>query len=570
MKKHWDILPAPDPGVVRLLREQLGVEERIANLMALRGLKSYDEAKHFFSPQWTDLHSPWLMKDMEIAADRIMKAMQDGERILVFGDYDVDGTTSVATMYSFLEKIYPGHIHFYIPDRYSEGYGISKQGILFAEENKCELIIALDCGIKAFEEVNFAAEKGIDFIICDHHLPEKELPAAVAILNPKRSDCTYPYDELTGCGIGFKLISAIAEQMDMPFEAIQPFLEWVAISTCCDIVPITGENRVLVHFGLEQLNNDPGKAIYTLIEKAGKKLPFTVSDVVFTLGPRINAAGRIEHGKLAVEMLLSDSESAALETAAIIEERNAERRDLDRSITEEALEMIEHKELKNRKSTVLYREGWSKGVIGIVASRLIENYHRPTVVLTGVDGKAVGSARSVSGFDIHSALEECSPFLEQFGGHAFAAGMTLNVEKVEGFAKRFEEVVSERISEDQLRPIITVEMELDLADITDKFFRILKRFSPFGPKNLNPVFVARNVVDTGYSKAVGEFGDHLKLYVYQPHHRSIRFGGIGFGLGKWHERISSKKPFDMAFCLEENHWQGQTSIQLQVLDIKMA
>ncbi len=568
MKKHWDILPAPDPGVVHLLRQDLGVSEKIATLMALRGLKNYEEAKHFFSPQWTDLHSPWLMKDMEVAADRINRAMQDGERILVFGDYDVDGTTSVATMYSFLHKIYPDHIHFYIPDRYAEGYGISKKGVLFAQENNCSLIIALDCGIKAFEEVDFAATLGIDFIICDHHLPEKELPSATAILNPKRTDCTYPYNELTGCGIGFKLITAVAEQMDMPFEAIQPFLEWVAISTCCDIVPITGENRALVHFGLKQLSENPGKAINTLIEKAGKKLPFTVSDVVFTLGPRINAAGRIEHGKLAVEMLLSDSEEAALETAAIIENRNAERKDLDRAITLEALEMIEKSDLKDRNSTVLFKEGWSKGVIGIVASRLIEAYHRPTVVLTGVDGKAVGSARSVSGFDIHQALEECSGHLEQFGGHAFAAGMTLNEDQVEPFAKRFEEVVKQRISQEQLQPTIQVEMELDFAEISDKFFRILKRFAPFGPQNLNPVFVSRNVVDTGYSKAVGETGDHLKLYVQQLNRPGVRFGGIGFGLGHFYKEMANKKPFDMVYCLEENHWQGQTSIQLQVLDIR--
>lgn len=567
MEYRWQLQPTPSSDKVTRLVNDLGIDELIARLLIYRGIESYEEAKQFFRPSLNDLHDPFLMKDMDLAVARIQRAIEDGEKILIYGDYDVDGTTSVALMVKFFESFYSDYIDYYIPDRYKEGYGISFEGIDYAEERGISLIIALDCGIRANDKVEYATEKGIDFIICDHHLPHGEIPKAIAVLDHKRPDCQYPYKELSGCGIGLKLCQALAETLGFDDSSWSNLLDLVAISSACDIVPLTKENRTLVHLGMEQINFTPRKGIENIIDLTGKKGNFSVTDLVFTIGPRINAAGRIEHAKKAVEMLLSPNDDIAKKTTDLLESRNSERKELDKTITQEALEFLENNDLQNQKSTVLYSQNWHKGVVGIVASRLMESYYRPTIVLCESNGKAVGSARSVKGYNIHDALQLCEEYLEQYGGHAFAAGMTLEIDKVEEFQKKFEEVVSETIDPELLIPTLEVDEEIDFKDITPKFWRLVKQFAPFGPENMKPVFVTRNVISAKWSKAVGD-GSHLKLDVIQKGQPSFNFSGIAFGMGELESRIKNKEVFDLLYTIEENEWQGNVSLQMMVKDIK--
>ncbi|MGB0402904.1 MAG: single-stranded-DNA-specific exonuclease RecJ [Salibacteraceae bacterium] len=566
MEYQWQLTPTPNQEKVNHLIDVLKVEPRVASLLVKRGIETFDQAKQFFRPSISDFHDPFLMKDMDKAVTRIQEALESGEKILVYGDYDVDGTTSVALMVTYFKSIEAEGIDYYIPDRYKEGYGVSKAGVDYADETGASLIIALDCGIRAHENVDYANSKGIDFIICDHHIPHGTIPNAVAVLDHKRPDCEYPYKELSGCGIGFKLCQALSTSMGYPNSTWLELLDLVAISSACDIVPITEENRSLVHLGMELLNSNPRKGLEEFIENSGKKGKFTVTDVVFNLGPRINAAGRIEHGKKAVELLLSSDNTIAKQASDLLEERNKERRELDQSITQEALEMVSEWDNQNLKTTLVYSKDWHKGVVGIVASRLIENYYRPTIVLTESNGKAVGSARSVKGYDIHEALTQCSDVLEQFGGHAFAAGMTLDVNRVEEFKSRFEEVVSKTIDPELLIPIMEIDEELDFNQITPKFWRLIKQFAPFGPDNMKPVFVTRNVIDAGWSKPVGD-GTHLKLDVKQKG-KPGKVGGIAFGMGEHTARIKAKDPFDLVYTIEENEWKGNVSLQIMVKDIK--
>jgi single-stranded-DNA-specific exonuclease len=568
MEYRWELAPKPDSTSLEKLQSSLGVHETIARLLIQRGITSFDEAKQFFRPSLDYLHDPFLMKDMDKAVERIQTALEEGQKILIYGDYDVDGTTSVALMVTFLNHFYAENVDYYIPDRYTEGYGVSFQGVDYAKENDCTLIIALDCGIRAHEKVDYATEKGIDFIICDHHLPHGDIPKAVAVLDHKRPDCEYPYKELSGCGIGFKLCQALAQVLNLEDHTWHDLLDLVAISSACDIVPLTGENRVLVHLGMEQINSDPRRGIKSMIELSGRKSQFSVTDVVFVIGPRINAAGRIEHAKKAVELLLSDTSDIAEKASVLLEERNIERKELDKSITQEALDQIVNNKLEDRVSTVLYDENWHKGVVGIVASRLIENYYRPTIVLTESNGKAVGSARSVKGFDIHEALTQCNDLLEQFGGHQFAAGMTLDVENVPRLQAKFEEVVSNTIDPDLLIPKMEIDLEINLSDINDKFWRLVKQFAPFGPDNMKPVFVTRGCVDGGWSKAVGGEKTHLKLDVVQQENPGQKISGIAFNLGHLEKEIKAKKPFDLVYTIEENEWQGNVTLQLMIKDLR--
>src|SRR5690554_702406 len=504
------------------------------------------------------------MKDMDKAVDRIQKAIQNHENILSYGDYDVDGTTAVSLIYSYLRSYYP-NLATYIPDRYDEGYGISLKGIDFAHDNGFTLIIALDCGIKAHGKIEYAQAKNIDFIIADHHLPDVEIPRAVAVLDPKRSDCNYPYKELCGCGIGFKIIQALAKKRGQNPQDLISYLDLVATAIGADIVPITGENRILAKFGLEVINSNPRNGIKAIMHNA-KKQQFTITDVVFIIAPRINAAGRIRHGNYAVQLLTEFDWKQALTFAAEIELFNSERKKLDEQITLEALDQISANHQESRFTTVVFKENWHKGVIGIVASRLIETYYKPTLVFTESNGKMVASARSVKGFDIHEALEKCSEFIEQFGGHKYAAGLTVAKEKFELFREKFEEVVKNSITEESLSPEINIDSEIDFSDINPKFIRILKQFEPCGPENMTPVFLTKNVIDTGYAKPIGKNEEHLKLFVKQNGTQPI--SAVGFNLGKKIEIVKSLKPFDMVYSIDENHWNGNVTIQLKVRDIR--
>mgnify|MGYP000300711142 CR=1 FL=1 len=568
MEYRWELAEKPETTTTQKLIHELGINETVADLLVNRGITTFDKAKEFFRPSVDYLHDPYLLKDMDKAVSRILDAVEQGEKVLIYGDYDVDGTTSVALMVTFFQHFYPENVDYYIPDRYTEGYGVSFQGVDYANENNCALIIALDCGIRAHHKVEYASEKGIDFIICDHHLPHGELPKAVAVLDHKRPDCEYPYKELSGCGIGFKLCQALAHELNLEDHTWQDLMDLVAISSACDIVPITGENRVLVHLGMEQINSSPRRGVESMIELSGKKGQLSVTDVVFTIGPRINAAGRIEHAKKAVELLLSDTGDIAEKASKILEERNLERRELDKTITEEALSVIQESGIENSKSTVVYDASWHKGVVGIVASRLTESYYRPTIVLCESNGKAVGSARSVKGYDIHEALMQCSDVLEQFGGHQFAAGMTLEIENVPKLQKRFEEVVSSTIDPDLLIPTIEIDQEINLDQIDDKFWRLIKQFAPFGPDNMKPVFVTRNCIDGGWSKAVGGDSTHLKLDVCQQGNPKLKIAGIAFNQGHLIDKIKAKEPFDIVYTIEENEWQGRVSLQLMIKDLK--
>ena len=560
---RWTLKTAPNEKKVSQLSNDLSVDPILASLLVQRNIDTFKKAKEFFRPSLEDLHDPFLLKDMDRAVSRIEKAIIDNENILIYGDYDVDGTTSVSLVSSYLKTI-TNHIATYIPDRYDEGYGISYQGIDFASDNNFSLIIALDCGIKAIEKVSYAKKKNVDFIICDHHKPGDEIPKAFAVLNPKRIDCAYPYKELCGCGVGFKLVQALASRRGQTIEDIQQYLDLVAAAIAADIVPITGENRILTYYGLEVINSNPRNGIKAIIHQLNKK-KLTITDVVFIIAPRINAAGRIKHGNYAVELLTEMDFEVALDFAASIEKFNLERKELDKKITYEALQQIESANEKEKFSTVVYSENWHKGVIGIVASRLIESFYRPTLVFTKSGNKLAASARSVKGFDVYEALNECSEYLEQFGGHKYAAGLTLDPKNYSAFKNKFEEVVKASIDKKLLIPEITVDLELELSEITPKFFRILQQMGPFGPQNMKPVFKTTSVRDNGYGKTVGADKSHLKLNIIYGADKKT-YNAIGFGLGNKIKSI--KGDFDIAYSLDENEWNGRTSLQLLLKDIK--
>jgi single-stranded-DNA-specific exonuclease len=562
---RWTIQPSADPQTTRQLATELSVDELTAQLLVQRGISTFEEARKFFRPQLSDLHDPYLMRDMDKAVMRIEAAIAANENILVFGDYDVDGTTAVSLVCSYLRTYYP-NVASYIPDRYAEGYGVSYQGIDYADDNGCSLIIALDCGIKSVGHVAYANEKNIDFIICDHHRPGSELPAAIAVLDPKREDCSYPYDELCGCGIGFKLIQALGQKRGLTIADLSPYLDLVATAIAADIVPMTGENRILAKFGLEVINHDPRPGIKALIHQIKKKT-LDITDVVFIIAPRINAAGRIKHGNHAVELLTEFDFAKAQKFAAEIEKYNADRKDLDKQITKEALLQINENDEHERFSTVVFQQDWHKGVIGIVASRLIETYYRPTLVFTKSENKLAASARSVRGFDVYNALEACSEHLEQFGGHMYAAGMTMKEENYSAFKEAFEKVVEETIHPDMRTPEINVDAEIGFAQITPKFIRILKQFEPFGPLNMTPVFLTQNLMDTGFGKPIGEDDCHLKLFVRQQDSGGI--SAIGFGLGKKYGLTRNQKCIDAVYCIDENEWNGTITQQLRLKDIRV-
>ena len=561
---RWNLSPKQNLETVTHLAQALGIDPLLSSLLVQRGITTFDQAKRFFRPSLEELHDPYLMQDMDLAVKRIQQAIEAQENILVYGDYDVDGTTSVALLSSYL-KTYYSNIATYIPDRYDEGYGVSYKGIDFAQDNDITLIIALDCGIKAIEKVAYASKKGIDFIICDHHRPGAKLPKAVAVLDPKRDDCSYPYKELCGCGVGFKLIQALGSERGQTIEDLLLYLDLVATAIGADIVPVTGENRVLAYYGLQVINSNP-RVGYQAILKQVNKSTLTITDVVFIIAPRINAAGRMKHGNDAVRLLVETDPKNAAQWASEIELFNADRKDADKQITKEALAQIIKASEQENNTTVVYKEHWHKGVIGIVASRLIETYYRPTLVFTKSGDKLAASARSVKGFDVYNALEGCAQYIEQFGGHKYAAGLTLQEKDYPDFKAQFEKVVSKTIDPKLLNPEINIDAQLDLAAITPKFHRILKQFAPFGPGNRQPVFMTQNLKDTGYGKCVGADKTHLRLTVKQVNSEAIV--GIGFGLGNKKDTACSDTSFKAVYCIDENLWQGKVSLQLRIKDIQ--
>lgn len=580
-EKRWALKAQAPKDKAAVLAAELNISPVLANLLIQRGVHTFEEAKKFFRPDLSELYDPFLMKDMDKAVARLKKAIDNGEKIMVYGDYDVDGTTSVALVYSFIHTLYQ-QVDYYLPDRYKEGYGISTQGIDFAADNDFTLIVALDCGIKSIDKIEYAKSKGIDFIICDHHRPGDVLPAAVAVLDPKRSDDTYPFDELSGCGIGFKLIQGYAQQYGIPFGEVRKYLDLVAISTAADIVPIVDENRILVHYGMLQLNAQPRHGVEAILklnnlkkqefqEKDGsvvQRYNLSVSDLVFTIGPRINAAGRIHDARHAVDLLISPNSAEALANSIRINEHNTERKSLDVKITQEAFTLIqEDSHFARKKTTVLFRPDWHKGVIGIVASRLMERYYRPTIVFTESNGMATGSARSVKDFDIYNAIESCSDLLEQFGGHMYAAGLTLKIENLAAFTERFEDLVSSTIEERLLVQEVEIDADLKLDEITPSFYSVLKQFAPFGPGNMSPVFRTESVRDTGQSRIVGN--NHLKLNLAENETTRFGFDGIAFQMGQFYPFISRRIPFDVCYVIEENTFNGRTTLQLNVKDIKV-
>ena len=564
MNYIWEPKTLPSEAIIEKLRRELHLSQTTATLLAQRGITTYDEAMHFFSPSLASLHDPFLMKDMHKAVARLSKAINTQEKILIYGDYDVDGTSAVSLLYRYLSS-HTSLLYTYIPDRYTEGYGISFQGIDYAASKGCSLIIALDCGIKAIDKVQYATDKGIDFIIGDHHRPDAQVPDAVAILNPQQADCPYPYKELCGCGIGFKLVQAYQQHLSLPFEEIRPLLDLVAIATAADIVAMNGENRTLTYFGLEVINQQPSAGVSALLGENQKRVG--IGDVVFKAAPRINAAGRIEHGKYAVALLTETDSRKAKEKAYEIELLNSERKELDSNITQEALAQIEENGEQNRYSTVVFNPHWHKGVIGIVASRLIETYYRPTLVFTQSGDKYAASARSITGFDIYNALEQCSEYLEQFGGHTYAAGLTLLPEQYPDFKEAFEQVVAQKLANLPHDPKICFDTQLPLSKITEKLIGVLKRFEPFGPNNLAPIFYADNVIDTGFAKAIGKDEKHLKLNLREvgsPHY----FGAVAFDLADRLPIVESGRPFSIIYSIEENIWNGIIRPQLRIHDIK--
>ncbi|MFW2347945.1 MAG: single-stranded-DNA-specific exonuclease RecJ [Wenyingzhuangia sp.] len=569
---RWISKTSPDVEIVDTLSKSLGINKVLSQLLVQRGIQTFEAAKSFFRPSLDELHDPFLMKGMEQAVTRVLHAIENGESIMVYGDYDVDGTTAVALVSSYLLTLYPNVVT-YIPDRYEEGYGISYQGIDFAEDNDISLIIALDCGIKAIEKVAYAKEKNIDFIICDHHRPGAIVPEAVAVLDPKQKDCTYPYDELSGCGVGFKFIQAIAQIQEQPFSELIPYLDLLAISIAADIVPIDGENRILAYHGLKVINSNPRPGVKAILEQVQKQV-LTITDVVFIIAPRINAAGRIKKGIHAVELMTERDFTLAKKYASAIDQYNADRKELDKKITEEALQQIKENKEEQNSTTVVYAENWHKGVIGIVASRLIETYYRPTLVFTKSGEKLAASARSVKGFDVYNALEACSEHIEQFGGHKYAAGLTLLPENYKAFKDAFEIEVNKTLPDALKTPEIVIDAEVELADLTAKFYRILSQFAPFGPANMKPVFKATALRDNGYGKRIGkvvlegDLPEHLRLnIVYGADDKT--YNAIGFGMGSHLEEIEKAPSFEAAFTVEENHWNGYTSLQLMLKDLKI-
>ncbi len=568
MEKKWVIKEKGDISVVMRLADALSVSVPLANLMVQRHITTPEEARSFFEPDLSMLHDPFLMKDMNIAVERISTAIKKNERILVYGDYDVDGTTAVAMMYSFLKEQY-SNVDYYIPDRYREGYGVSIVGIDHAFQNNCRVMITLDCGIKALEKIKYARTKGIDVIVCDHHYPGDEIPKAAAVLDPKQPSCSYPYKELSGCGVGFKLIHAFSRVHGIPFSKIIHYLDLVAVSIASDIVPLNGENRILAYYGLKQLNEAPRTGLKEIIREAEVSRNLTIEDVVFKIGPRINAAGRMESGSKVVELLVSSDIKQAADISREINSFNLERRTIDRDITTQAMRMIsDDKRAINAKTTVLYNPSWKKGVIGIVASRLIETYYRPTVILTESNGFATGSARSVQGYDLYQAIESCSDLLESFGGHMFAAGLTMKKENIKPFKERFEKFVTSTITEDQLIPRIFIDSELEFSEISVDFYNFLTRFQPFGPENMSPIFMSGRVFDSGTGRMVGASGEHLKLDLVQESYPQKIIPAIAFGQANHYDYIKGGNPFDVCYSIEMNEFRGFRNLQLNIRDIK--
>ncbi len=581
IEKRWVVKSQGDAKAVAELSTGLGISPVLANLLVQRGIDTLDKAERFFNPRLEELHDPFLMKDMDRAVERIERAVKNNEKIMVYGDYDVDGTTAVALVYTFLRRLGHDNLRFYIPDRYNEGYGVSIKSIDYAASKGVSLVITLDCGIKASEKVAYAKEKGIDYIICDHHLPADHLPEAVAVLDPKRHDCQYPFKELSGCGVGFKLVQAYALRNNIPFSEVERLLDLVVVSIASDIVPLTGENRILAHFGLKRLNENPGKGLLSIIKICGlEKHTITIDDIVFKIGPRINAAGRMRvdeedenaapsGGHAAVNLLIERNEKAAENFGSMIDTFNQDRKSIDRSVTIEAHELIEsNPDLKNRKSTVIYNPKWMKGIVGIVASRLIETYYRPTVVMTMSNGFATGSARSVPGFDLYQAVESCADLLENFGGHMYAAGLTMKPENVEEFTRRFNAYVEEHIDPQMLIPQVEIDAELLFSDITTGFRRDLNRFQPFGPGNTAPVFITRGASSHGDARLVGAECEHLRMDLMQRQKPNTTLQAIAFQQPTHFEWIRSGRPVDVCYTIVENHYRGTVSTQLRVKDIK--
>lgn len=569
--KSWIVKEQGNPAIVRELSSNLGIGEVLANLLVQRNITSSQAARTFLRPNLNQLHDPFLMKDMDLAVDRLIRALDSGEKILIYGDYDVDGTTAVSLVFSFLSKFQGANLDYYIPDRYSEGYGISYKGIEYAYKNSFSLIVALDCGIKAIEKVEYGASKGVDFIICDHHLPDETLPTACAVLDPKRSDCTYPFKELSGCGVGFKLMQALAIRKGVPEESLFSLLDFVAVSIAADLVPIVGENRVLAYEGLKRLNSNPSKGLLSIIKLSGlEKHDIKIDDIVFKIGPRINAAGRMESGRTAVDLLTTGSDVKAKEIGETINSHNDERKFEDRRITQEAIEMASNmKNFEDLKATVLYNPDWHKGVLGIVASRLVENFYKPAIVLCKSNNLITGSARSIPGFDLYEAIEHCSHLLENFGGHMYAAGLTIKEENFNSFKERFENFVAERITPEDLIPVINVDSFLDFKQITPRFLNILKQFHPFGPGNPSPIFITEKVYDNGNGRKVGADSGHLKLELIQEDHFHRHLSAIAFNRSEHFDHLKEGNPVNVCYSVAENYYRGIANIQLRVIDIKM-
>ena len=567
-EKTWIVKDSADRETVSRLSSELGIDPVLSELLAQRGICTFQEARAFFRPSLDNLHDPFMMKDMDKAVARVQAAVSSGEKILVYGDYDVDGTTAVSLVYSFLRRLTPD-VDFYVPDRYDEGYGVSYKGIDWACENGFGLIITLDCGIKANDKVSYAAGRGIDMIICDHHLPENDLPPAVAVLDPKRADCSYPFDDLSGCGVGFKLVQAYSLKNGIPFDSLVSLLDLLVVSISSDLVSVVGENRILAHFGLKQLNENPRKGLLAMIHLSGLDPGhITIDDIVFKIGPRINAAGRMESGRMAVELLTSEDDGTASRIGTEINRYNNERKNIDREITREALEMVQSGNcLSSRHATIVYNPAWHKGVVGIVASRLVEAFYRPTIVFTRSNGFVTGSARSVHGFDLYDAIESCADLLENFGGHIYAAGLTLKEENLPEFCTRIEKFIEENISREMLTPVVTIDTRLDFSQITPKFFRILKQFQPFGPGNNAPVFLTENVYDNGNARKVGADGTHLKLELIQESRPYMPISAIAFNKAEHFDHIKAGNPIDVCYSIVENYYRGIANLQLRIKDL---
>ena len=568
-ERQWTVKTVADEETAAQLATELGIDRVLANLLVQRGVCTFEDARSFFRPRLEDLHDPFLMADMDKAVERVHEAIVNGEKILVYGDYDVDGTTAVALVYSFIHR-FTQKVDFYIPDRYDEGYGLSYKGLDWAGDNGVNLVITLDCGIKAIDKVEYARAKGIEVIICDHHLPEDELPGAVAVLDPKREDCHYPFDDLCGCGVGFKLVQGYVKKYDLDPELLDPLLDLQVVSIASDLVSMTGENRILAHYGLKRLNENPRKGLLAMINLA-KLEPghINIDDIVFKIGPRINAAGRMESGRLAVELLTATDDQTAFRIGEQINDSNNERKSIDREITQEALDMVRNGEaLETENVTIVYNPTWNKGVVGIVASRLVEAYYKPTVVLTKSNGFVTGSARSVSGFDLYASIESCADLLENFGGHVYAAGLTMKEDNLEEFCKRMNKFVSGNITREELTPVVEIDAQLDFSQITPKFTRILKQFQPFGPGNNNPVFMTEDVYDAGNGRKVGAGGVHLKLDLMQESQPYRQIAAIGFNMAEFYDHIKAGNPIDVCYSIVENFYRGSSTLQLRLKDMR--